>query len=136
MSFLEELDQQLSRENGKLLPLQLSTDDIGGALLAILSRGLYTKPLDCIREYVQNAVDAQASGVTIKITGNSVTIFDEGTGMNLQDLLQARQFGLSLKSISDFVGFRGIGIYSGFDLVDGFVLLVQRRGLKSSCARV
>lgn len=116
LSFIEELDQQLSKKQGELLLLPLRTDDIGAALIAILSKGLYTDPLDCIREYVQNAVDAGAKETTIKITSNSVTIFDKGSGMDLDALVQARQFGLSLKSLSDFVGFRGIGIYSGFDL--------------------
>src|SRR5262249_4442967 len=75
-----------------------------------------TNPMDCIREYIQNAVDAGAYTVKIKITGSSALMLDDGKGMNLDDLLQARQFGLSYKLIDEHVGFRGIGIYSGFDL--------------------
>lgn len=116
LSFLELLDEQLDEQPGKLMKLPINLEDVGGELLAVLSKGLYTNPLDCIREYVQNAVDAKASNVTIKITGNSVIIFDDGSGMNLEELLQARQFGLSFKSFTEHVGFRGIGIYSGFDL--------------------
>jgi hypothetical protein len=110
------LDELLDAHPGELIPLEIDVDDIGGELLAILSKGLYTDPLDCIREYVQNAVDANARTATIKITGNSVHIFDYGDGMSLQELVQARQFGLSLKSLNEHVGFRGIGIYSSFDL--------------------
>ena len=73
-------------------------DDIGGELLGILSKGLYPDPLDCIREYVQNSVDAKAKNVTIKITGNSVMISDDGMGMDLDELVQARRLGLSIKS--------------------------------------
>jgi len=116
LSFLPELDRQLDEQRGRAVQLPIDASDIGGALLALLSNGLYTNPLDCIREYVQNAVDAQARNVSIKITGNSVTIHDDGTGMDLRDLLRARQFGLSPKSLAEYVGFRGIGIYSGFDL--------------------
>src|SRR6266849_656231 len=116
LSFYELLDEELEKQQGKLMKLPIDPNDVGGELLAILSKGLYTNPLDCIREYVQNAVDARASNVTIKITGNSVIIFDDGNGMNLEELLQARQFGLSFKSLTENVGFRGIGIYSGFDL--------------------
>src|SRR6266704_6027316 len=111
-----ELLEELDRQPGKPVEWPVRSEDIGGELLAILSKGLYSNPLDCIREYVQNAVDAKAINVTIKITGNSVIIFDDGTGMNLEEILQARQFGLSYKSLTEHVGFRGIGIYSGFDL--------------------
>jgi DNA mismatch repair enzyme (predicted ATPase) len=116
MSFLELLDDELDKQQGQLMKLPLEANDVGGELLAILSKGLYTNPLDCIREYVQNSVDAHATNVTIKVTGNSVMIFDDGNGMNLEELLQSRQFGLSFKSLTNNVGFRGIGIYSGFDL--------------------
>jgi hypothetical protein len=125
---LNELDQLLDEQAGKWSKLPISPDDIGGELLAILSKGLYTNPLDCIREYVQNSVDARAHSVTIKITGNSVMISDDGVGMSLEDLLQARQFGLSAKSLVEHVGFRGIGIYSGFDLCQRLRITSKRSG--------
>ena len=110
------LDLLLEQQPDKLHKLPIEPNDIGGELLAVLSKGLYTNPLDCIREYIQNSVDGRAQNVTIKVTGNSVIIYDDGNGMNLDDLLQARQFGLSPKLYAEHVGFRGIGIYSGFDL--------------------
>ncbi len=111
-----DYDELLNKHPGELVKLPVKPDDIGGQLLGILSKGLYTNSLDCIREYVQNSVDAGAKDITIRVTGNSVTIYDQGNGMNLAELVQARQFGLSGKSMADHVGFRGIGIYSGFDL--------------------
>jgi len=113
---LDEVLKALDEQPGELVRLPIDPDDIGAGLLDILSKGLYTNPLDCIREYVQNGVDAGAHEVTIKITGNSVNIFDNGVGMNFEELVQARQFGLSDKTLAENVGFRGIGIYSGFDL--------------------
>src|SRR6266513_6060897 len=106
-----ELLEELDRQPGKPVEWPVHSEDIGGELLAILSKGLYSNPLDCIREYVQNAVDAQAKTVTIKVTGNSVLIFDDGRGMGIEELVQARQVGLSPKSLTEHVGFRGIGIY-------------------------
>ncbi len=103
-------------------------DDIGGELLGILSKGLYPDPLDCIREYVQNSVDAKAKNVTIKITGNSVMISDDGMGMDLGGLVQARRLGLSTKSRAENVGFRGIGIYSGFDICNRLVVTTKTVG--------
>ncbi len=122
------LDELLDAHPGELIPLEIDVDDIGGELLAILSKGLYTDPLHCIREYVQNAVDANARSATIKITGNSVHIFDNGDGMSLEELVQARQFGLSLKSLTEHVGFRGIGIYSSFDLCNRLRITSKKAG--------
>jgi len=122
------LDELLDAHPGELIPLEIDVDDIGGELLAILSKGLYTDPLHCIREYVQNAVDANAGSATVKITGNSVHVFDNGDGMSLEELVQARQFGLSLKSLTEHVGFRGIGIYSGFDLCNRLRITSKKTG--------
>ena len=41
--------------------------EVGGELLDILSRGLYSDAKDAIREYIQNGVDAEAS--TVMVTG-------------------------------------------------------------------
>jgi len=122
------LDDLLDAHPGELIPLDIDVNDIGGELLSILSTGLYTNPLDCIREYVQNAVDANAHTATIKITGNSVHVFDDGDGMALEELIQARQFGLSVKSLTQHVGFRGIGIYSSFHLCNQLRLTSKKAG--------
>jgi molecular chaperone HtpG len=111
--FVERLAQI---QDGQYVEYPVTAEDIGGELLAVLSKGLYTNPLAAIREYVQNAVDARATEVTVHITGNSVFILDDGLGMSASELLDARKFGVSKKSIAEQVGFRGIGIYSGFDL--------------------
>jgi hypothetical protein len=113
LTFLDFIDQI---DEGNFAEYPVSAEDVGGELLPILSKGLYTNPLDAIREYVQNAVDAIATQVTIQITGNSVWILDDGFGMSPAELHESRHFGVSKKSISEHVGFRGIGIYSGFDL--------------------
>lgn len=122
------LAELLEAEPGKLHQVPIDPDEIGGELLAILSKGLYTNPLDCVREYVQNSVDAGAQHVTIKLTGNSAAILDSGRGMSLDELLQARQFGLSGKSIGQHVGFRGIGIYSGFDICKRLRVTTKQAG--------
>lgn len=122
----------LEREPDKPHQIKISPQEIGGELLSILSKGLYTNPMDCIREYVQNAVDANAKKVTISLTANSVTVFDDGVGMNFNELKQARLFGLSPKSILTNVGFRGIGIYSGFDICKRLVITSKKAGEKYS----
>ena len=122
------LEDLLDQQPNQPVEWEFGADDIGGDLIGILSKGLYPDPLDCIREYVQNAVDARAKTVTIKITGNSVTIKDDGLGMAVVDLRQARQIGLSNKSQAEDVGFRGIGIYSGFDICNRLLVTTKRAG--------
>lgn len=122
------LEERIERQRGKPLPLEASSSDIGGELLSILSKGLYTNPLDCLREYAQNGVDAGARKISIKITGDSVAIIDDGEGMDLNDIRQARRVGLSPKSIREHVGFRGIGLYSGFDLCRELSIISTKRG--------
>src|ERR1700694_1237931 len=122
------LEELLDQQPNQPVEWEFGADDIGGDLIGILSKGLYPDPLDCIREYVQNAVDARAKTVTIKITGNSVTINDDVLGMAVGDLRQARQLGLSNKSQAENVGFRGIGIYSGFDICNRLLVTTKRAG--------
>jgi Histidine kinase-, DNA gyrase B-, and HSP90-like ATPase len=122
------LNDLLDEKPGEFVQVPLRAEDVGAELVAILSKGLYTNPLDCIREYVQNSVDANATKATIKITGNSVFISDDGDGMDIDNLLQARQFAVSTKSLRENVGFRGIRLYSGFDLCNRLRIASKKLG--------
>jgi hypothetical protein len=115
-------------QDGKFSTVPVREEDIGGELLPILSKGLYTDPLHSLREYVQNSVDSGATQVTIKITGNSVVVHDNGQGMNQAELIDARRFGVSTKNALEHVGFRGIGIYSGFDLCNRLLITTKQAG--------
>jgi len=117
----------LAIPEGEYVTIPAEEGDIGGQLLPILSKGLYTNPLDCIREYVQNAVDAGAKKVNIRITGNGVTIHDTGQGMDEDQLKAARKFGISAKDLKQHVGFRGIGIYSGYDLSNRLIITTKKK---------
>ncbi len=113
---------------GEFMNIEVNPADIGADLLPILSRGLYTDPFHAIREYVQNSVDSGAAVIRIKLTGNSIVIRDDGGGMSFDDLVKARRFGVSEKDPTEHVGFRGIGIYSGYDLCDRLVITTYSRG--------
>ena len=76
---------------------------------------------DCIlthvtlfREYVQNAVDAKATEVAISVSGNSITVENDGEGMDANDFWQSLQIARSGKDPDKDVGYKGIGIYSGY----------------------
>ncbi len=92
--------------------------EVGGELLDILSRGLYTDAKDALREYVQNSVDAHASNVHITIDGPVVTVRDDGVGMDFDTLRRARRLGASDKGVRSNIGFRGIGIYAAFGMCE------------------
>jgi hypothetical protein len=98
--------------------MELEKADIGGEIISILTRGMYADPRDSLREYIQNAIDADAKNIFIKIRKNQIVIEDDGTGMDLPIMRKAIRLGVSDKNPKDNVGFFGIGIYSAFHLCD------------------
>ncbi len=105
--------------------VRFSREDIGGELLPILTRGLYRDTLDCLREYIQNAMDAQASHITVSVDPDVVSVADDGLGMDAAGARKAMRLGISEKNPLVNVGFRGIGIYSGFNLCDSLEVFTK-----------
>jgi hypothetical protein len=110
--------------------------DIGAPLLASLAEGLYDAQ-EVLREYVQNAVDSYVdfrrltgrdpqNTVQVFIDSNAaeVHVMDRGVGMDRDDILLAKSIAVSpkLSRPNDFVGFRGIGIWSGLSVCDTLTL--------------
>jgi len=93
-------------------------EDIGGELLPILTSGLYRDKLDTLREYIQNAIDAKSEHIELVIDPDVVSVSDDGTGMTAAEARNAMRLGISEKNPLDNVGFRGIGVYSAFNLCD------------------
>lgn len=96
--------------------IRFNKKDIGAELLSILTTGLYRDTLDTLREYIQNGIDAGATKMSIKITPDTITIDDNGQGMTETIARHAIRLGISDKNPVTSVGFRGIGIYSAFNL--------------------
>ena len=108
--------------------LPLEPRDIGGELLDILSRGLYSEARDAIREYAQNGIDAEASKIWVQVDGPRAVIHDDGVGMDWEQITRARRFGMSDKTAQENVGFRGIGIYSAFGMCDSLEIATHQKG--------
>ena len=125
---LEELEKFVTTRPGEDFQVEFGAEDVGGDLVSIASAGLYSDPRDALREFCQNGVDAGASRITIRFTGLNVAIIDNGRGMGFEELIYARRFGRSSKSAADNVGFRGIGIYSGFQICDRLIVVSQQAG--------
>lgn len=90
--------------------------DIGGELLPVITRGLYRDPMDALREYVQNAIDAKAKRVKVSVSADLVSVRDDGTGMTREVAEGGIRLGMSEKNPNKDVGFRGIGVYSAFNI--------------------
>lgn len=96
--------------------VRFGKEDIGGELLPILTSGLYRDVFDTLREYIQNAIDADSQQIDIVIDPDIVSVSDDGVGMTGDEARNAFKLGISEKNPLENVGFRGIGIYSAFNL--------------------
>jgi hypothetical protein len=106
--------------------MKLTKFDIGAEILSILTKGMYPDPRDAVREYIQNAVDAKAKDVDVKVRQSSVVIEDNGVGMDYQVLRNAIRLGISSKQPGKDVGFMGIGIYSAFHLCNKLTIYTRK----------
>ena len=107
--------------------VNFTKEDIGGDILPILTTGLYRNTLDALREYIQNAVDAEAEEIRLIVDPDVVSLTDDGTGMDVEQARNAIRFGVSDKSPLENVGFRGIGIYSGFNICDSLEIYTKSK---------
>ena len=111
-------------------------EDIGASLLANLAKGIYT-PQAVLREYVQNAGDAyldleefqkkklpiSAKTIDIYLGEKNTLIFqDDGIGMDEADMRRYKRIAVSNKFGKERAGFRGIGIWAGFDACDELIV--------------
>lgn len=102
--------------------MRFTQNDIGGEIISIITRGMYDDPKDALREYVQNAVDAESQNISIKIRQNLIIVQDDGNGMDETTMRKAVRVGVSEKNPKSNVGFMGIGLYSSFHLCDNLTI--------------
>lgn len=105
----------------------IGNEYVGASLLDIVSGALYGQVLDVVREYIQNAFDAKARRVHIVLRDDEIWIRDDGIGLNPTKLDQARMVAVSAKKPGD-VGFRGIGVYSSYNVADSLELITRPQG--------
>ncbi len=106
--------------------------DIGAELLPVITKGIYRDPLDTLREYIQNSIDAKAKNVEVQVSQDLVSVRDDGTGMKREIARKAIRLGMSEKDPNKDVGFRGIGIYSAFNVCNKLEIYTKpERGVSS-----
>lgn len=105
-----------------------NSDIVYSPLLETVTSGIYDGNSNCIREYVQNAIDADAKIININhINNKSLEIRDNGFGMSANDLKDALKLGYNNKSEKN-IGWRGIGIYSGIPNFEYIHINSRKRG--------
>lgn len=105
--------------------INFTKEDIGGEILPTLTSGLYRDTLDALREYIQNAIDAGTRDIDIAIDPDVVSIRDTGRGMTGEEARRAIRLGISDKNPAENIGFRGIGIYSAFNLCNSLEIYTK-----------
>lgn len=119
----------LNANKRKAIKLVVFNDSaVGAKLLEAITAGLYDGNLNCLREYIQNAIDSKAKRVDIIFENGrtNLVIEDTGKGMDRKELIEALEIGKSRKTGGD-IGWRGIGIWSGVPTCRRIVIITKKR---------
>jgi hypothetical protein len=102
--------------------------------LVTIGERLYTESIELIRELVNNAYDADATEVRVTVTPESVSVEDNGTGMDLEGLQQYFVIGSQEKLLRpkspvfkrDRIGQFGIGKFATLSACKRFIVYTQK----------
>ena len=102
--------------------------------LITIGERLYSESIELIRELVNNAYDADAKEVDIKITKEFIEVKDNGTGMDREGLKQYFNIGSPEKTIKskspifhrDLIGQFGIGKFASLSACECFEVYTQK----------
>ncbi len=102
--------------------------------LVTIGERLYSESIELIRELVNNAYDADATLVKVTVTPESITVEDNGTGMDLEGLQQYFVIGSQEKLMRpkspvfkrDRIGQFGIGKFATLSACSRFIVATQK----------
>ncbi len=102
--------------------------------LITIGERLYSESIELIRELVNNAYDADATEVEIRMTDQMIEVQDNGTGMDLEGLRQYFNIGSpeklskgrSPKFQRDLIGQFGIGKFASLSACECFEVYTQK----------
>jgi hypothetical protein len=102
--------------------------------LITIGERLYSESIELIRELVNNAYDADATEVDIKMTKEFIEVKDNGTGMDRAGLKQYFNIGSTEKTIKskspifhrDLIGQFGIGKFASLSACECFEVYTQK----------
>jgi hypothetical protein len=102
--------------------------------LITIGERLYSESIELIRELVNNAYDADATEVDIKMTDESIEVKDNGIGMDREGLRQYFNIGSPEKIVKnrspifhrDLIGQFGIGKFASLSACECFEVYTQK----------
>ena len=102
--------------------------------LITIGERLYSESIELIRELVNNAYDADATEVNIRMTDELIEIKDDGTGMDREGLKQYFNIGSPEKVVHtqspiyqrDRIGQFGIGKFASLSACECFEVYTQK----------
>ena len=102
--------------------------------LITIGERLYSESIELIRELVNNAYDADATEVDIRMTDESIEVKDNGTGMDREGLRQYFNIGSPEKIVRnkssiyhrDLIGQFGIGKFASLSACECFEVYTQK----------
>mgnify|MGYP001595885442 CR=1 FL=1 len=102
--------------------------------LITIGERLYSESIELIRELVNNAYDADATEVDIKMTDESIEVKDNGEGMHREGLKQYFNIGSPEKIVKnkspifhrDLIGQFGIGKFASLSACECFEVYTQK----------
>lgn len=108
--------------------------------LSTIGERLYTQSLDLIRELVANAYDADATVIKINVDTSSITVEDNGSGMDKEGLRQYLTIGSGYKKqnpVSSIykrvrIGEFGIGKFAVLSVCDRFEIYTRSKGYSAT----
>ena len=120
---------------------------VGSFLLESLTTGMYIEPRDCVREYVQNGLDAIESAraarqlrphggrvsIIVDRPGDVLSIKDTGLSIPAENVWETlTSIGASKKALRRNAGFRGIGRLAGIAYCDILEFRCKAKGETSA----
>lgn len=104
-----------------------------------LGRRMYKESINLIRELVNNSYDADATRVDIELTQNKISVIDNGSGMQLEDLHNYFKIGSQVKKNLKItpkykrkvIGEIGIGKFSSLGATNKFELVTKKGNFKA-----
>lgn len=111
--------------------MKFTNANFGAKIIETITSGLYDGNLNCLREYIQNSIDARAKNIKIHFENGrkNLVIEDDGIGMNRKELEECLSVGISRKT-SEEVGWRGLGIWSGVPACERIVIITKKKNNK------
>ena len=118
----------------KTLPITVDKSHI-----ITIGEKLYTESVELIRELVNNAYDADATEVKVTLNPDTITVEDNGTGMDLDGLKQYFNIGSPEKRLHtkspklkrDRIGQFGIGKFATLSACETFQVYTQCQGFSA-----